>query len=237
MVKKVIALSLSLMLFFTEAVAALCLQPDIKGRVDGGPAYFQVKVQESGKTVNKLEMYGARFDSTILFIKDSGICLKPFIFGAGGDGHIFGAGCSIGHYTPIGKCLSFNPFVGLSYTNLSNHIDFSVPGIGIVPNVKQRFRSHSTYVGGDLTYNFSECLSITGTYMYAWAHTKTTLNQIGETTGDSQGSNYAVTVDYWIRKNISLLVAGGYNSSLDKEKFGIEGFGVKVGVSYLFGVK
>lgn len=214
------------------------LEPEFKGRFDVGPAYFNVAIQENGKTRNHLDMVGGRFDATLLFFKNCGLCLKPYVFGGQGGGHLFSGGCGIGHYTPVNDKLSLIPVVGRGYANLSSFIDLD-HGQAVIPHVKERFRSWSSYVGIDAVYSFNEKWCLTLGYLYAWASTHTTLSSDllpfkVKVKGRSQGPIYSAMLDYYFYPNWSVTAGVAANSSLDKEKFGIEGFGARFGLSYTF---
>lgn len=218
-----------------------------RGRVDAGPAFYRIMVQENGKTTQTIDVYGARADATLLFFKKLGLCLKPFATGAGGDGAFYGYGIGLGHYTPLSDWLYVIPLIGLSWTDLRTHVDLELP-TGFPPplppavalkNVKERFDSNSRYVGFEVLYQALTNVWLTFDYQYAWANSKTILTH-GDlpegrlvSDGSTQGSNFAGSIDYYFpESNWSLGLAGGFNSSLDEEKFGIEGWGLKLSIGY-----
>ncbi len=231
---KVLYSCLFSVIFFFAPLRALEICP--KGRADIGATYFHIRLLEDREVTNKIDLVGARADSTILPFEGSGFCVKPFVYGAGGGGDLFGTGCGIGHYTPILKKVCLTPVVGYTYANLGAMVDINTP-FSVLEDAHERFQSNSFYSGMELSFNLKECLSLTAIYQYAWAWTNTVvkhplLNQTFK--GRSQGSNIAMIIDYFFRERWSFSAAFGYNRSLDTDNFGLEGFGMKLGLSYCF---
>ncbi|MCB1118605.1 MAG: hypothetical protein KDK65_01455 [Chlamydiia bacterium] len=227
---------LSLCLVLCGTLSALSFDP--KGRVDVGAAYFNIRVLENREPIQEMDLWGGRADATILPISGSGIALKPTIYGAGkGTDDFFGTGIAIGHYTPILKRLCLLPAIGYTYTELGTRITLETP-FGPLTGVKERFRSNSLFVSADLQLKLKESLYATGIFQYAWASSTTTLTHENlpkqRFKGNSSGPGVALVLDYYFRKNWSLSVAAGYNRSLDDALFGIEGFGLKIGLAYCF---
>lgn len=223
-------------ILFYSLMISLCifthkLHSDVHGQVYVAPMFLRVKVQESGRTVKKIDMGAGRIDATILPFEGYGFCLKPFFFGGSGEGDIFSGGCAIGHYTPICEKLAVNPAIGYGFTDLNTRIDLPMLGL---KHLRERFRSHSLYLTFEVYFQLTPCWLITGVYQYAWARTHTTIGSIISSHSHSQGSNYAILVDYFLNKNWSINAAVGYNYSLSKEKHGLKAMGAKLGLGYFF---
>ncbi len=243
-------LLLALFLFsgtFLHARPPLCC----KGRVDAGPAFYRINVLEEGKTTQTMDLFGGRLDATLLFLENSGICLKPTASGATGDGKFYSYGIGLGHYTPITDWLQVIPVIGLTWTDLRTSIDLDVPtglpppfpAIQTLHMVDEEFDSQSRYVGMEVFYQVHSSLWLTLIYQYAWADSETTLMHPGFiqaghpdgifiSKGSTQGSNFAGSIDYYFPSNWTIGLAGGFNSSLDRERFGIEGWGLKLSIGY-----
>lgn len=230
--KKILAFLLLLPSISLFASGPFCC----KGRVDVGPAYLHIKALENGVTAHTYDLFGVRSDSTLLFLEGSGLCFKPSITYADKDAKFFGYGLGIGYYLPIGKSWYVIPTVGGSITNFSTDLTLVIGGFPF-EDTHEWIHSKSLYVGGEVGYNLYDELWISYVYQYAWARSQTNLSNSlfpdGVTTlnGSSEGSNMALSLDYYW-KCWSFGVAAGYNSSLDKERFGIEGYGVKLSIGY-----
>ncbi len=102
----------------------------------------------------------------------------------------------------------------------------------------EEFDSQSQYVGVEVLCQVQSSIWLTLAYQYAWADSETTLQHPGlpngvlVSNGSTQGSNYAGAIDYYFSDNWSIGIAGGFNSSLDEDRFGIEGWGLKLGIGY-----
>ena len=224
----------------------VCLSAKVRGRVDPGYISMWVKQQADGETLRTLQMNGGRIDATVVPIEGTGWAIKTFGMGASGDGDFYGGAIGFGHYTPINDCFSVLPTLGYGYSRLQARIDETFPtqqGPVTVTGARQLITSNSFYLANDFIYTINKCWSVTFTVQYAWAKSTTKFSEGTpsiifatplELKGESSGWSYALAVDRKIGESLSLHVAGGYNSSLDKEKFGLEALGVKVGLSYLF---
>jgi len=213
-------------------LASVSLSAEVKGRVEAAPIYMHLDVVQSGKTNHKVDMVGVRTDGTIVPFERVGFCLKPYYFAGWNknSSHLYQYGIGFGHYTPVNETITIIPIVGVSASRLQTFFDSAFLG----PHLKERFRSRSLYLAGELIYKFNECFYVTGVYQYAWARTETDIDVIGTSKGNSQGSNYAVVIDYYVKNNVSIATAFGYTNSLSKEKHGLKGYGIKCGIAYLF---
>jgi len=223
------------------------------GRADAGPAFYRIQTLEDGSVKDEIDMYGVRADGSFLPFKDSGFAIKPTGSYARGDGDLIGYGVGIGYYIPFFKCCYFVPTAGLGWTDLRTHIDLAASEFsGLLPSdlvfkdIREKFDSNSRYLGFELMCQVCEPVWVTFVYQYAWARTDTVLQSpqlesvLGlpdgkfVSSGQSQGSNFALALDYYYRENWAVTLAGGVNSSLDEDRLGIRGFGVKLGIGYYF---
>lgn len=216
------------------------LEAKVRGRAEIAPLYMHIDVIQDGQTNQRIDMYGTRTDATILPFEGKGICLKPFYFGGWGNGsNLQSYGLGLGHYTPLNDRLTLIPLVGVGRSHLHTHLD--VPQLSLY-NLKERFRSYSFNIGTEVVYKLNKCLYFTLVYQYAWARTKTFIGTPAQfqafvppvTRGESAGSNFAVLLDYYIKECLAISAGYGQNNSLSKERHGLKGMGVKLGIAYLF---
>lgn len=219
----------------------------LKGHADVGPTFLRIEVLENEEVMDRIDMYGVRSDGTFLFFKDSGFAVKPTITYATGDGDILGYGVGLGYYIPFcsDRCYLV-PVVGLGWTHLKTDINLDVatgypppyPPIVTLKDVDEQFRSNSRYVGFELMCQVCEPFWATFIYQYAWASSKTYLTHPDLPDGRqvlrsrTSGSNFALSLDYYFKNNISVGLAGGVNTSLDEGRSGIRGYGVKFSIGY-----
>jgi len=243
------------------ALFALPLQalpePQLMGQVTAGPTLFRVDVVEDGTTTQEIGMYGIRGDGTFLPFKDSGFAIKPTGSYGRGDGDFVSYGIGVGYYIPfcesICKNCYFVPIAGLSWTDLRTHIDLAasefnpaLPDSLIFRDIREKFDSNSRYLGFELMCQVSKSLWTTFVYQYAWASGDTVLQsqQLQDvlglpdgkfvSKGQTQGSNFALVFDYYFNDNVLMQIAGGVNTSLDENRFGIRAYGLKLGIGYYF---
>lgn len=201
------------------------------GRIDVAPLALRVKVQESGKTIETLDMQGGRADMTWQLVEGYGFVLKPFLYGASGGGDLVSGGINVGHYTPITDQWTVTPFIGWTGSSLETTIDLPLFGLF---RVREKFRASSANLGMELAYKFNDCWVVTAVYQYGWAHTRTKIGDLRTSKGKSQGSSSALILDYYWTPCWIISAAAAYNNSLSKEKHGLEGYGFKLGLGYQF---
>lgn len=207
---------------------------DSCARIDVGPAIGRLDVLESNKTVKRINIVGVKGDATIMVMKDSGLCIKPQgLYGKGHDGEIWNGGIGVGYCIPVYDWLTVTPSIGCAATHLQTEIDVPLPLLGItLHDVKETFRSTSPYVGLDVTYRFNSCWRVYGIIQYSWSHTKTTLKGLLKVKSKTQGFNYAAVLERDLNEKWSVNLGAAYNLSLSKEKHGLRGAGVKIGITY-----
>jgi len=240
---------LSLFVFSLHAIP----QFQFNGLIDAGPTLYRIELVEDGSKTDVIDMYGVRGDATLLPIKDSGFAIKPTASYGRGDGDFISYGVGIGYYIPFcnERCY-FVPTAGLNWTDLRTTLDLSgdrinsaLPASLIFTDVREKFDSQSRYIGFDLMCQVCEPVWATFIYQYAWAKTDTVLlndqfTTIGfpdgriDSKGQSQGSNFGLAIDYYFCENVAATIAGGFNTSLDENRFGIRAYGVKFGIGYYF---
>lgn len=202
------------------------------GKIDVGPVYANIKVLESGQTVEDLDMWGVRGDGTIQVWK--ALCVKPMVTYIEGDARFFATSLAAGVFLPLSDRLSIFPNAGVGYTYLKSNIDKPLLGLS---DLDERFRSVAPSLGIDATFQVTPCIQLSGTYQYSWPRTVTILHsplfgQILNAKSSSRGPVYAAEVDYFLNDNWSVNLSGGYNLSFTKEKHGFKGKGVRLGIGY-----
>lgn len=230
----------------TVAGLLACFSLSAHGRVDAGPVYVHLDVLEHGKTIDKLDMEGFRADGNFQIY--SGLVFKPAFAIAGGRGEYYSGTLALGFYlpmkdlTPFLDGLSFMPQAGWTGSRLKTHINLPIPQFGIViPGVLEIFRSSTEFVGLEATYQLLSNVSISGSVIYGWSNTTTTLQKEFPDTSQnlrvkapssSKGWSYSAMVDYQFTTHWSVNVAGVYNLMLSKENHGIRASGVRLGLGY-----
>lgn len=235
---------LSLALFAALLAIPSLVFAEVRGRVDVGAVYAAVDILESGKTVKTLHMEGIKGDATILPIH--GFAVKPSFIWTTGHGDLAAATIAVGYYIPIVKCFSILPNIGITWSYLKTTLnleELGVPREALPPHlhdvadsfhVKERFRSDSPFLGLDFSLTIFEKLTLIGMYQYAWARTHTKITGFGSDKSHSCGPNYSLALDYSLNQNWSISLGAGYNITLSKEKHGLRGKGVKLGLAYYF---
>lgn len=233
----------SILYYFTMLItffSVATLPAEVKGRVDGGPVWMRVKMKANEKTVRRADMWGGRLDVLVLPFQGcsyvGGFCLKPFVFGGRGDDtSLLSWGCGFGHYTPVTDRITLVPLVGVSHTNLHSRIDIPIPELNsIFENQREKIESNTFYIGSDAIFKITNDLYFTAIYSYGFAKVQTRIGGFINTSGHSQGSNFGGILDYYFTNCLSANIAFAYNTTLDQEKNGIDGFGFKLGLAYLF---
>lgn len=217
-----------LFLFYLCLITASA-QATIEGRVDIGYAWIDIDVLESGKTVDRMHVNSVKGDATISIYK--GLCVKPgFVWGSG-DGDIESFTLAMGQYFPLTERFAVLPYVGVGYGRIHTHID--IPEFGLF-HLKEQFHSVSPYIGLDVNFKPFDRCTIFGIVQYIWSSTDTKIENLPKDKSHSEGFNYALVFEYEVYKNFCLSLAGGYNTSLTKEKHGFRMKGAKIGLAYYF---
>ncbi len=222
-----------------------CVNLSAHGRIDAGPIYVHVDVLEHGKSIDKLDMEGFRADG--YFQIYSGLIFKPAFAIAGGRGQYYAGTAAIGFYIPMGELtpfldgLSFLPQVGFTGSRLKTHVNLPIPqAVIVIPGVLEIFRSTTEFVGLEATYQLLSNVSVSGSVIYGWSATVTTLQKevtpLGilrvKSPSNTKGFSYSAMVDYQFTEHWSVNVAGAYNLMLSQENHGIRSSGVRAGLGY-----
>lgn len=202
---------------------------DAAGKIDAGPVYINVDVIDNGSVVDSLDLWGVRADNTGQIIH--GLVYKFGISFAGGDGDYLFLSGGLGYYIPICKGWVLIPHAGISYSHLKYPID--IPAFALY-HVSQKFTSHTPYIGFDLSYEITPCWIVTGSFLYGFSQTKTKTGDLFTFKGESKGPSYALMVEYCMTQCASVHIAGAYNLTRSKEKHGIKGAGVRIGMGYRY---
>lgn len=226
MLKKIICLNFLFFAISFTGYAGIC------GKVDVGATLIDLDILKSGHTERTLHMKGFKGDATVQAYK--GFVVKPGFIWAKGQGELASGTIAVGHCFPLFKNFTLLPSAGVVCSYVSTRIDLEILGL---KNLKERFRSTSPFVAVEFSYTFLEKWSLIGCYQYAWSRTHTSIKSPDVSISDTSkccGPNYSLGIEYSIDKNWAVNLGAGYNISLSKEKHGIRGKGLKLGVAYYF---
>lgn len=211
------------------------------GKVDVGPIFAHIDVLQSGHTIKKLDMAGAKANATIMLKEGRGFCVKPDIIYASGHGELISGSFGFGHVTPITKQLCITPSFGVTLTNLRTSVNVPIPPLPKDVHFKQRFRSVGPYIAIEATYKICEGLRVAGNIIYSWSHTHTRswghpggTNVVQKSKGNSAGPTYSAMIEKDLTDKFSVNIGAMYNTSLDSKKHGLRGYGFKLGAAYWY---
>lgn len=212
-----------------QAVEAKCCS----GKVDIGPAFIELDILQSGKTIETRRVWVARGDSTILVW--GGYFLKPgFMWGDNHSTKFASGTIGAGHCFPLlDNQLVLMPSVGVAFTYIKVKVDVDIGPI-VLEDLTEKFQSSSPYIAMEFTYKLADKWTLMGMYQYAWSKTRTTIGDFDPDKSHSCGPNYSLGIDYSINDCWSVTFGVGYNITLSKEKHGLRGKGAKLGVAYYF---
>lgn len=212
-------------LLITRFLSAECW-----GRVDVGPAYVKVDMLESGKTVRSLDLAAIKGEGSALLF--CGLCLKPSLLLASGKGTTLNSGSlGLGVCIPLPLKISVTPCVGLTETQFRSRID--LPQYGLFKQ-KEKFRSQGQYIGCEVAWTFVKGWRLYGLAQMCWSRVHWRVGEFLHTKQHCKGPNYAVALEHDLCDYLSVSLGAGYNSSLSKEKHGLRGKGVKLGLALWF---
>jgi hypothetical protein len=210
------------------------------GRLDVGPAYVRMDILESGKTQRTLDLYAVRADATLLIYK--GLCLKPWFLGADGKANLNSAGIGIGYCIPLHMlglscypsdlCIIVTPSIGYTQTRFNSRVPIEFFGQEL--QFREKFISHGVYGCLEICWTFWEKWRLSGQFTYTWSHVKTTIRPLFTSHDHTSGPNYAISLERDILDCLSINIGAAYNISLSKERHGLRGTGVKLGLAYWF---
>jgi len=200
-------------------------------KVELAPAYVHIDMLESRKTIKELDLAGIRGDLNLVIGK--GWLLKANgLYGKEKDGELINYGVGFGRCLPLNNRWIVAPIVGVSYTKLDAaiHLDLG----DYVFSVSERFKGIAPYAGLELHYKVSSRCRICASAQYAWTYSETNFRDFFKTKSDSEGPSYGLLVEYDLNQCWSVNVGAAYNENFSREKNGIRGRGVKLGVARWF---
>jgi hypothetical protein len=213
-----------LLFLLSHSVYAGC-----NGRVDIGPAYASIDMLESGKTTRTLNLRAVKGDATLIVW--DGLCLKPSFLLADGKATLKSGSIGIGYVIPICDNFCITPSYGVTETRFQSHIDFANYGLF---HLKEKFVSRGQYISLDASWTFADHWRLYGMAQFCWSHVRTKIGSFPTAKNKTEGPNYALAIERDINKQFSISLAAGYNLSLSKEKHGLRGKGIKLGLAYWY---
>lgn len=219
---------LALLLAVGAVQAAHAANTKCCGKLEIAPAYLHIDVLEHEKTVRAIDMPAVRAEGNYLVYQ--GLALKPTILYGSNDSDLFAAQLGLGYCIPWNKFL-FTPSAGWGYTSLNTRT--SLPMFQLF-HLKENFQSSSPYLAFDATYNFTKSWRACASVQYSWSRTHTKIKGLGKFNSRSEGPNYSALIEYDLTPDWSINLGAAYNISLDREKFGVRGYGVKLGIAHWF---
>lgn len=205
---------------------------DCRGKAEIAPAYAHIDVLESGKTVHQINLAAVKADASIMLWQ--GLCLKPNLLYGTGNATLVTTGLGLGYIFPVQDNLCITPSVGVNYTFVKTQITYKNTFFGEII-LKEKFQSVSPYIGIEAAYTFCPSWRICAFIQYAWSSTWTHIKGMDPSSrGHSDGANYGLMIEHDLNNQWSINVGGAYNESLSKEKHGLRGAGVKLGLARWF---
>lgn len=198
------------------------------GKAEIAPAYLHIDVLEHEKTVRSIDMPAIRAEGTWLVYQ--GLSLKPTILYGSNDSDLFSAQLGLGYCIPWRQFI-VTPSAGCGYTSLNTRTNIPIYQLF---HLKENFKSCSPYLAVDLTWNFCKDWRVAGSVQYSWSRTHTTIKGLGKFNSRAEGPSYSALLEYDVTPEWSVNFGGAYNVSLDREKFGIRGYGFKLGIARWF---
>lgn len=218
-----------LLFSFAQAAFSELPSPCCKGRIDIGPAYVNVDMLESGKTKRSIDLRALRCDANFLLF--GGLSLKPSGMISDGKANLTTASLGLGFCFPLSPTFTLTPSGGITETHFKSRVNFRPYALF---HLRERFYSYGGYGALDASWTFFEKWRLYGTFQYTWSLVKTTVRPLFKTKNRCQGPSYALAIERDLNDYLSLTLSGGYNLSLSKEKHGLRGKGVKLGLAYWF---
>jgi len=205
------------------------------GKIDVGPIYLRMDIENNGVRTEVLKSVGFRANASIQAWE--GLILKPSFMTAGGEANLIAGGFGVGWYVPVADWLSVTPTIAYSISDMD--FDVNLPQYGVEVS-NQNFYSYGFSSGVDIGITPCKTVFISLGVMYAWPTTETTIDaliidgQSFKSTTSSKGPIYAAQVDYYFDETWSVNVAYGYQLSMAKEKNSMTAAGWRIGGGYFF---
>lgn len=210
------------------------VKADTKGKIDIGPAFVHLDILESGKTIERLDMWAIRGDGAYYIYQ--GLSIKPtFLYGNGGGnrGGIFTGALALNYTIPVHEQILIAPGIGMNYCHVWTKID--IPTF-FLKDLREDFKSWAPFLSLDLYYNFAKSWRICLSVQYAWSKTRTTIHGLpgrlgkSKSKSKSEGFAYSGMIEHDLTDVWSFNLGAAYNVSLTKEKHGLRGTGLKLGL-------
>lgn len=218
-------------LWILSLLIGICgsMHAECKWRVDVGPAYANIDMLESGHTTRKLDLYAFKGDLSYRFYE--GFCIKPSLLIANGKANLNSGSLGFGFCIPLSARLTLTPCVGFSITHFKSRIN--LPDFGLF-DLREKFLSKGVYGSLDLTWTFADNWRLYAIYQYTWSYAKTTIRPLAKSKDHTEGPAYSLAIERDLNQNFSINLGATYNLSLSKEKHGLRGKGVKLGLVYWY---
>lgn len=204
------------------------LEAVCQGKLDVAPTVMRIDVLEFGKTVKKLDIGGFRVAGDYFLWRN--VLARGTVIVGRGDAELESYTAGLGVCLPYKK-FYFTPHAGLAYANFRSHIN--IPAFQLY-HLKQHFTGFGPYIGLDAQYCFTPTFRMGAGFMYGWSRTKTVVKPFPNAKSSSKGPNYTIMLEKDLCKEWSLNIGAGLNRSLDRQKHGLKGKGLKIGVTRWF---
>ncbi len=204
------------------------LQAACKGKLDVAPTVMRLDVLEFGRTVDKLDLGGFRIAGDYFLWRN--VLARGTILVGRGDAELEAYTAGLGVCLPYKK-FYFTPYAGMTYTNFRSCIDIKQFGLF---DLKQHFTGYGPYIALDAQYCFTPTFRMGAGIFYGWSRTKTVVKPFPSAKSSSKGPNYTFMIEKDLSKQWSINIGAGLNRSLDREKHGLKGKGLKIGVTRWF---
>lgn len=202
---------------------------ECKGRIDVGPAFASIDMLESGHTKRTLDLPAVKIDANLMLYK--GISLKPSFLIAWGKANLNGSGIGLGFCIPVTDKISISPSFGVNESRFKSRINF--PDFMLF-HLRERFVSRGIYLAVDGAWTFCEKWRVYAFVQYTWSRVHTRVRPLYNVKSNCKGPNYALSLERDLNQNFSVSLSAAYNISLSKEKHGLRGKGVKLGLVYWY---
>lgn len=199
-----------------------------KGKIDVAPTYLRMTFVNDGLKTEEYDLKGGR--AALDYFLWKALLFRGTAIGAwdGANFHMYTAG--------LGLCLPYKQFfftptagVTMSYFKDYNRIPVTSE---IIIDAKTTFKSMGPYVGLDIQWCLCDTWRIGGGFQYSWSYTHTKIENIMRSTEHSAGPSWSFIVEHDLNKKWSVNLGGAINRSLNHERNGIKGQGVKLGLTY-----
>jgi hypothetical protein len=219
----------SLLSFILSLFASKYLFSDCRGKVDVAPAFVHLDILNFGKTVKTMDLPAIKADANYLIYK--GLCIKPGVLYGSNRGRLFTGGLGLGFALPY-KRWCFTPSIGANYTAVKTQIPIDFGGIKF--KACEKFHSWSPYISLEVFYRIMKNWRAGFQVQYAWSRSHTTIKGLGSDKSNAKGPSYALVIERDFCEHWSLNLGAAYNISLTREKHGLRGYGMKLGLARWF---